>query len=185
VRWACVNGSSLFHVLDLPEQTKLCHNSNISMPVISSMPLSIHLFDNLSIETCEIVHLPFSQHVNVNVKSRTLPAVAEPETHGGKLGKQPHLQCELDPSVKEALILTSPTTPTNPLHTTHLPKMAVKPITGMLRRGLVLDLSVAFGMPFARARPRTPPEDDWSASEEDGRRAGQASKQGKLLEQGA
>jgi hypothetical protein len=35
--------------------------------------------------------------------------------------------------------------------------MAVKPITGMLRRGLVLDLSVAFGMPlFARARARTP-----------------------------
>jgi hypothetical protein len=77
------------------------------------MPLSIHLFDNLSIETCEIVHLPFSQHVNVNVKSRTLPAVAEPETHGGKLGKQPHLQCELDPSAKSANTYQS----NNPLYT--------------------------------------------------------------------
>ena len=114
--------------------------------------------NSLFVETCEVVvvDLPFSQHVNVNVKSRTPPAVAEPETHGGKLGKQPHLQCELDPSVKEALILTSPTTPTNPLHKTHLLKMAVKPITGMLRRGLVLDLSVAFGMPL-RARVRGPP----------------------------
>jgi hypothetical protein len=93
----------------------------------------------------------------VNDKSRTLPAVAEPDqTHGGKLGKQPHLQCELDPSAKSANTYQS----NNPLYT-HNPhytscKMAVKPITGMLRRGLVLDLSVAFGMPFARARPRTP-----------------------------
>jgi hypothetical protein len=56
--------------------------------------------------------------------------------------------------------------------------MAVKPITGMLRRGLVLDLSVAFGMPFARARVRPSPPGGYgyTASEEDSRRAGNLSK---------
>lgn len=50
--------------------------------------------------------------------------------------------------------------------------MAVKPITGMLRRGLVLDLSVAFGMPSLRARaPATPPEDGYAVSVDYGKRA--------------
>lgn len=40
---------------------------------------------------------------------------------------------------------TIPQTTTTPLTPTNKSKMAVKPITGMLRRGLVLDLSVAFG----------------------------------------
>lgn len=44
---------------------------------------------------------------------------------------------------------TIPQTTTTPLTPTNNSKMAVKPITGMLRRGLVLDLSVAFGTPCA------------------------------------
>jgi hypothetical protein len=56
--------------------------------------------------------------------------------------------------------------------------MAVKPITGMLRRGLVLDLSVAFGMhaPLslrARARVRKPPADGGAVREGWNRRVGE------------
>jgi hypothetical protein len=49
--------------------------------------------------------------------------------------------------------------------------MAVKPITGMLRRGLVLDLSVAFGMPL-RARP--PEEITQQASSQGSKHASKA-----------
>ena len=83
MRFTCVNGSSLFRVLDLPEQKTLpqlehfhaCNvfNANFDSPT--------YVPNSLFVETCEVVvvDLPFSQHVNVNVKSRTPPAVAEPD----------------------------------------------------------------------------------------------------------
>jgi hypothetical protein len=94
----------------------------------------------------------------VNVESRSPPAIAEPEAWRGKLGKQPHLSnASLTHQSKSANSYQSDNS-TNPLYTLHtFSKMAVKPITGMLRRGLVLDLSVAFGMPLrARVRPSPP-----------------------------
>jgi hypothetical protein len=95
-------------------------------------------------------------------------SLGRPSPNKESLARQsePHLQCELRLNrikAKPLIPLTYQSdkpTSSKPRKHTHnkLSIMAVKPITGMLRRGLVLDLSVAFGMPLlcARARARTP-----------------------------
>jgi hypothetical protein len=118
------------------------------------------LSNNISLKQTKSSKHVIVEHVNLS------PSHLKAEVSAGRRrtrkawqAVEPHLQCELRLTHQSKGANTHLPSPTNPTtRNTHTLKMAVKPITGMLRRGLVLDLSVAFGMPlFARARPPEPP----------------------------
>ena len=122
------------------------------------MPLPIYLTISF-LETCEIVVVdcPFSQHVNVNVKSRTPPAVAEPDRRMDESLASNLISNASLTHQQRALILTSPTTrSTHTTRTTHISQNGRQahhrhaeawPRPRPLGR---------FRYAFARARPRTP-----------------------------